>query len=650
MTTRTLFFFVFVAIASLTVASAQSTTRTLEFYGPLSEIYDGVDNMFFESEDTVSVSFVGEVSNKKMLNGYAEIKSQNQTITFSGTIVDGTMFGDNVEVLWVKSDSTSDYYKGHFDGIEFDSCFYASGADEALYFGKMSGGMINDDDAVYMGPLHNIYDGDISAFVEESQFLNYSPEYFDNNDQAFYSGSMRNGKVAETGNLTVIHDEDTLRYSGEFENATIQGVGALHVGNFYSYLGYFNDGRIAGMGELSSEKFSSVLTENELIPNSDGALTIKGIWAGASGLSEYFKVIDGNGDEHKFRVDKGEIKELNFIQKVGNAISDTKLAEWLEEYDSEFQKYLTGAAILNAGVCVSSLIPQAAPITGPICGIGFFGITGFEAAKLTILAFRHIDKECYTEDCIESTWKNYGKEQFFNVGLIAMPLAVGSVAKAVAPSLKTLTNSIKMSRYAKAAAASKNAEIVAKLEKLPEIKISRAKEIDIVNDHLALKQAVLDHTGKNFRDGFVEFFIRLKKSGREDLIEEIWKNHKTFIKNSGIRAGGVHEWLEAENFVNYLLNPKWGNDGAYLAYTLTKMTQPTTEVLLKNGGAHTIINSAGKKIPGPNSGRFHKDLGKKIESCSDAGCIFTILNEFARKTLTTQSFEGYVRMERAVLQ
>ncbi len=650
MTTRDLFLFIFAVFTVLTTAGAQSSTKSLEFYGPLSEIYDGADNMFFNTEDTVSVSFVGEVSNEKMLNGYAEIRSTGQIVTYSGRIEDGIMRDENAEVLQITSDSTSDFYKGNFNGYEFDSCFYASGSDESLFFGKMNGGTIEDDEAVYIGPLRNIYDGDISVFVEESQFLNYSPEYFDNSDHTFYNGGMRNSKVAGTGSLAVIHDEDTLRYSGEFENAMVQGVGALTVGNFYSYTGHFVDGQIAGMGELTSEKFSSFFTGSELIPNTDGNLTIKGLWAGTSGLSEYFRVTDADGNEEKLRVVDGEIMELGFLQKIGNAISGTKAAEWLEEYDEEFQKFITGAAILNAGACASSLIPQVAPFTGPVCVVGFFGIMGFESAKLTILTFRHIDKQCYTDDCVETSWKNYGKEQLINAGLIAAPFAVGSAMKAAAPSIKSLLNSIKLSRYAKAISSSKNAEIVANLEKLPEINISRAKEIDIVNDHLALKQAVVDHTGKSFRDGFVEFFIRLKKSGREDLIEEIWNSHKNYIKESGIRAGGVHEWLEAENFVNFLLNPKWGKDGAYLAYTLTKMTQPTTEVLLKNGGAHTVINSAGRKIPGPKSGRFHQNLGQKIESCSDAGCIFATLNDFARKTLTTQSFEGYVKMERAVLQ
>jgi len=641
-------------VCSLSIAAdfddTSAYTDTIKFYGPLSEIYDGIDSRFFESTDTVDVFFIGELLDGKMYSGFAEIESANQHVYYLGNIEFGTMRGEEVQVTWVKPDETANFYSGKFNGYEFDSCFFANSGDSIVYIGKMEDSKFHDDDATYVGPLHHIYDGDISTFTNESMFLNYSHIYFDNGDTATYRGTMRYGHVAGNGNLMLQHDEDTLLYSGEFENAQIHGIGMLKVGNHYSYRGHFAEGQIAGMGEMISDNFSSIFTENELIPGRYGELTIKGLWNGNSGLSEYFRVSAEDGETIKLRVDDGEIKELSLLQKIGQKVSESRIAEILEEYNEEFQMYITGAAILNAGVCVSALVPQITPVAGPICGIGFFGITGIEAAKLTILTFRNIDKQCYTDDCVEDTWFDYGKHQLVNVALVGLPFAIGEIGKVAAPAIKGYANTFKMGKYAKAVANSKNAAIVAELENLPKITITPVERINIVNDHLALKQAVLDHTGKNFREGFVEFFIRLKNSGREDLIEEIWNSHKNYIKNSGIRTGNMHEWLEAENFVKFLIDPKWGKDGAYLAYSLTKMTQPTTEIILKNGGAHTIINEAGLKIPGPNSGRFHRDLGKEIAKCNNAGCVFNNLNEFAKQELTKQSYESYTYMERAILQ
>lgn len=640
------------SVFSLAYGEYSSTkVDTIQFHGPLSQIYIGEDSRFFEGTDTVHASFVGELTNGKMVNGFAEVRSTKDHVTYLGGIVDGVMLDEDAEMTWIRPDSSIDFYRGKFNGYDFDSCFYASSRSSILYVGKMLDGEFHDENATYIGPLDKIYNGDITPFTTtNSQFLNYTTVHFDNNDMATYRGSIRYGKLDGIGELAVSHDNDTLYYNGEFENAQMHGIGFLKVDRFYSYTGHFVNGQIRGMGEITSSNFSSFFTDSELIPERDGVLSIKGIWNGIETLHEYFRVSAENGNNVKLRVTSDGIKELNLFQSIGGKIGNTWFAEKLEMYDSELQKYITGATILNAGVCASVFIPQAAPVSGPLCGIGFVSITGLEAAKLTILTFRNIDRQCYTDNCVEETWTHYGKEQLVNAAFLALPFGVGKVGKIAAPAVKDLINATKMSRYAKAIASSKNAKAVEELEKLPKIHMERAAEIDMVNDRLAFKQAVLDYTGKNFRDGFVEFFIRLKKSGREDLIKDLWNNHKNYIKNSGIRAGGVHEWLKAENFVDFLLNPKWGKDGAYLAYMLPRATQPTMNVVLKNGGAHTIIDAAGRKIPGPNSGSFHRSLGEKIEVCNNASCVFNNMKDYAEKVLARESYGEYLYMERAILQ
>lgn len=122
------------------------------------------------------------------------------------------------------------------------------------------------------------------------------------------------------------------------------------------------------------------------------------------------------------------------------------------------------------------------------------------------------------------------------------------------------------------------------LSKLPSIKLS-VRELDLIRKNPAsLHEIVTKHTGKSFSDGYLEFFVRLSKQNPRQM-EEIWNYSKAvrdFIKNEGIRAGGVHEWLMCEHFCEFLTNPKWRRDGAYLCELLSNLTQPTNSVVMEN--------------------------------------------------------------------
>ena len=634
-----------------------------EFYGPLSMVYGGPDNRFFKGFDSVHVIFVGELDGEKMVNGYAEVEAVGTHTVYQGNVKAGVMQGVDTEISRMNSGSSVEYYRGRFNGFDFDSCFYANSATSEWFVGKMSNGLFNDEDATYFGPLLKIYNGSFENYATESDFFDFEPIRFSTKkDKAIYHGPLTNGKVAGMGNLMVVHGKDTLLYSGQFEDAKAHGVGVLKVGDLYSYTGHFADGQIAGLGEVTSSRFSDMLTKNEYIPYESGNLSVKGIWAGITGLGEYLRATNENGKSVKLNIEEGELKNLGWFQSFGSWVAEKSLAKKIEQHHNAFQRFIAGSVIVNAGTCVSSVVfPASAPVTGPICGVGFFTIVGLETAELTVLTFRAIDQQCYSDDCIENTWKDYGKEQAFNAALLATPFAIGKIGKIVAPSLKTaieaskegksIIEAFKESKYAKAIAASENAKAVEELERLPKIEMPRFREIDVVNDKLAFKQAVVDYTGKNFREGFVEFFIRLKTSGREDLIKGIWNSHKNFIKESGIRAGGVHKWLEAEKFMDYLVNPKWGKDGTFLAYAITKMVQRTGNVVFKNGGAHHVYDPARRKyVPGPNSKSFHNELGKKINGCSSEGCVFRAMREHAKKWLARDAYKEYEGIERAVLQ
>lgn len=82
---------------------------------------------------------------------------------------------------------------------------------------------------------------------------------------------------------------------------------------------------------------------------------------------------------------------------------------------------------------------------------------------------------------------------------------------------------------------------------------------------------------------FQEFFIRLslgnKKQTEVLLDNPIIKNWLSkAIRRSG--EGHVHEWLMTKNFKDFLIDPKWGEDGPFLALSLTKLVQKTENVLL----------------------------------------------------------------------
>ncbi len=622
------------------------------FYGPLSAVYSGAANHFFDGSDTVRVIFEGNLEGGKMANGYAEVEDVNTQTIYQGGVENGVMQDESAEVTIIHSDTSTEFYKGRFNGLDFDSCIYTNTGMAELYTGRKVHGAFNDTDAVFMGPLSRIYDGSFEDYATESGFFDFEPVPFNENDEAIYFGPLNNGRVAGTGVLIVVHDGDTIYYHGQFKNARAHGIGDIAVGDLYSYTGHFAEGQIAGLGEISSTHFSSMFTQSGLIPYESGELNIKGIWSGHTRLSKYFRATNESGDTVKLVFDEGEIKGLSWLQKAGSWFSGLPIVGMLEEHHELFQKIITGAAIVDAGFCVSSfVVPASAPVAGPVCGVGFFTIAGLEALELTLLSFRAIDQQCYGDDCVEASWKDYGKAQLLNAAFVAMPFGVGKIGEFATPFLKSAAGALKEGKYARAIASSKNAKAVAELEKMPKIEIPRSREIDIINDRLAFKQAVVDYTGKNFREGFVEFFVRLKNSGRDDLIRNIWNSHKTFIKESGIRAGGVHEWLEAENFVDFLVNPKWGKDGAYLAYMTTKMVQKTSNVAFKNGGAHQVYDAArGRFVPGPNSKSFHNRLGEKIAECTNKECVFRSVNEHAEKWLTGNAYKEYVGIEGAVLQ
>lgn len=133
-----------------------------------------------------------------------------------------------------------------------------------------------------------------------------------------------------------------------------------------------------------------------------------------------------------------------------------------------------------------------------------------------------------------------------------------------------------------------------------------------------------------------EFFIRLSMNNKEQ-VQLLLNNPQIRSKvNRAIRnGGGVHEWLMTKNFEDFLLNPKWGEDGPFLALALTKLVQRTEAVIFKYGGSH---------ISKENSGRFHNGLAKVISECSTKEELFLAVKKYAKQNLSTESYAEFCQI------
>ena len=168
------------------------------------------------------------------------------------------------------------------------------------------------------------------------------------------------------------------------------------------------------------------------------------------------------------------------------------------------------------------------------------------------------------------------------------------------------------------------------IEQKGAIKLSK-KELDdlLSNPTDYFRGYIKAYTGDSKQ--FQEFFIRLA-NGDKDQLKTILSDPK--IKDmveKRIRSssgGGNHEWLMAKNYLDFLSNPKWGNDGNFLSLAMTKLVQRTEEVVFKYGGSHGSTNST----------MFHNKLAKLIASCNTKEELFISIKNFARAELSAESY------------
>lgn len=172
------------------------------------------------------------------------------------------------------------------------------------------------------------------------------------------------------------------------------------------------------------------------------------------------------------------------------------------------------------------------------------------------------------------------------------------------------------------------------------IKLSQ-KELDyLLTNPSQIRVFIRTHTGSNKE--FAEFFIRLAMNGNEGQVKLLLcdKTINKYVKNSIRRkaeGGGMHEWLMTKNFQDFLTNPKWGNDGFYLALALTKMVQKTENVIFKGVGRHPTSGVNNSR----ESTAFHNGLARIIDKCSTKEEVFIAVKGYAKQHLAPQAYKEF---------
>lgn len=171
------------------------------------------------------------------------------------------------------------------------------------------------------------------------------------------------------------------------------------------------------------------------------------------------------------------------------------------------------------------------------------------------------------------------------------------------------------------------------------IKLTEKELSYLLENPKQLRSYIKIYTGDNKR--FQEFFIRLSMGNKkqvEQLLDNpvIGKYIKKAIRQSG--DGGVHEWLMTKNFKDFLVNPKWGKDGPFLALSLTRLVQKTENVLFKTGGGHVSkgrVNTAASVV-------FHNGLSDVINKCSSQEEVFVAVKRYAKENLSGDAYKEFV--------
>ena len=184
------------------------------------------------------------------------------------------------------------------------------------------------------------------------------------------------------------------------------------------------------------------------------------------------------------------------------------------------------------------------------------------------------------------------------------------------------------------------------LRKLPGIKLTTEQLDNIRQKPNYLKELVKESTGKEFKGGYLEFFIRLTKTNPNQA-HEIWNYSKAVrdVIKDAIRPGGTHEWLMCENFIDFLTDPKWRRDGPYLVKILSVLTQNTNDVylILRDGTkwTHTLESQTTFGRAGNPKALIHNLIRNVIKNSNSTEDMLVNMDKMVKERYPKEVYEKF---------
>lgn len=572
---------------------------------------------------------------------------------YEGSWVEGKRYGYGNNLF-----TSLDFYSGEWKNDLFNgegSLLYVDGSE---YHGLWKNGLQNGE-GLYVS-TNVIYEGE----WEEGWVNGKGRAEYSNGD--IYEGDFVENERYGQG---VYYFSNGNVYDGEFVDDTFNGLGVFYFNDGSRYEGEFVSGRICGDGTYYYN-------------DEDGIVSITAVWDGSNRFPSIVSMAFPNGDIFEGSIIDG-IPSTDGVWIAGKKSKIDDALATASDFYSIHEETIHRVAF---GV---GLTLTAVSLITPVGWIATTATVVSNVIYITDMA-TSVAYNAYNGNMEEAT-----NEVLLNVAFIAAPPVVKAasrktsallspiakkIGKAASSRLVTVTKTKPFKQIVKvtrkegetfekklAPATRKTAsratkphqkfesillssrlpktQIQNKLNKILEkgpIKLSNKEFEWLIKNPKDIRNFILTKTGD--KKNFQEFFIRLSKWNKQktrELLEvpEIRKFVDHSIRHSN-GAGGMHEWLMTSNFQDFLLNPRWGKDGPYLALSLTELTQKTELIIFKNGFGHPSAirpnNSA--------SANWHNNLSRVISSCSTKEELFVAIKKYAKNTLSKESYDEFRRI------
>ena len=609
-------------------------------------------------------------------NGYGDMRFSNGDF-YSGDWTDNLFDGIGTYTYARNGDS---YYGEWKDGWQNGLGTYK--ANDFEYTGNWEDGWINGEGRITYANA-DFYEGN---FVENER---YGVGYYQFNNGNSYEGEFVDGQF---NGLGVFRFADGNVYEGEFRDGKIKGDGTLY------YLEGKDTIAITANWDGSNRfpKQASVLFgngdlyEGELV---NGFPTGNGIWTtaeerekGESGLSDSANRANEFYKRHKDTWNK--------------IVNYTSVALTVVEVAAP----IAGTVLVATGV--GAPLGGALIVAGKVAGGVNFALNVADAAIATTSASIDVYNAVQSGDDSSIALKTLGTEVATNAAFIVAPKALkklpirrakvllsasakgvrnaankslvvleknetfGKMIKIVRDKTGALQKSVSNSSTAQmtkniASSIKKKFESAYLASLLPktliykELQVIKAKgaiklkkkELDYLlhnADKANLKAFIQTYTGN--KNNYLEFFIRLAEGDKKQVAQILDQPQIKEYIDKAIRTAsgeaGYHEWLMTKNFRSFLLDEKWGDDGAFLAIAQSRLIQKTRNVNFKGGGGHP---SSGR----PNSSEsaiFHSGLAEVIDKCNTKEELLVNIRAYAKKVLAEESYKEFNEIFKSVLQ